>query len=184
MADLIVENLVLSAEVNQSIDLKEIDTSFPDATFDPDQLPAVLFYYHNPSRVVMITTQGKIVCTGSKTKEEASKALSETLDALQEKEIIKEIPTISEYELESVVISKNLQVSLPLASIQERLPAEQCTYDPSIGPWLEYRDSSYSMLLFPSGNIICTGNISLEESKTAFETMEDTLTSVGCKIAE
>jgi TATA-box binding protein (TBP) (component of TFIID and TFIIIB) len=40
------------------------------------------------------------------------------------------------------------------------------------------------MLLFSSGNIICTGKISLDESKDAFRKIEDTLTSIGCKVAE
>ena len=184
MADLIVENLVLSTKLEQTLDLKKIDMACPDASFEPEQLPAVLFYYRNPSRVVIITTQGIMMCTGSKTEADAKQALSKTIEALKEKEIIKNASKISDYELKSVVISKKLRVSLPLASIKEKLPANQCTYDPSIGPWLEYHDSSYSMLLFPSGNIVCSGNISLEESKTAFETMEDRLTSIGCKISE
>ena len=184
MADLIVENLVISTQIKQSLDLENIDMTCSDASYEPEKLPAVLFYYDNPSRVVIITTQGKMMCTGSKTEADAKQALSETIEALKEKEIIKDASKISEFQLESVVISKKLHVSLPLAIIREKLPADQCIYDPSIDPWLEYRDSSYSMLLFPSGNIVCSGNISLEESKNAFETMEDTLTSVGCKITE
>ena len=183
MAELVVENLVLSARIDNSLDLDEVDNAFEDVSYEPEKLPAVVFYYHNPSRVVFITTTGNMVCTGSKTEKDAINALNETIDALKEKEIIKEKTELSP-TLESLVVSKNLNVSLPLDSIQTQLPSDQCTYQPSIHPWLEYRKSTYSMLLFSSGNIICTGKISLDESKDAFRKIEDTLTSIGCKVAE
>lgn len=183
MANLVVENLILSTQINQTLDLNEIETFFSDASYEPDQLPAVICKYHNPSRVVFITTQGRIMCTGSKTKEDATQAIDETIMLLKENNVIDE-STKSTIHIESLVISKNLNVSLPLASIQTKLPSDQCTYHPSSHPWLEYRNSMYSMLLFSSGNIICTGKLSLEESKQAFKNIEDKLTSIGCNDTE
>jgi transcription initiation factor TFIID TATA-box-binding protein len=181
MADIFVENLVLSAQLNQSLDLEKIDTALSDSSYEPDRLPAVVVHYHNPSRVVFITAQGEMVCTGSKTEEDALQALTETKDTLKEKELIENSAKMTP-ELKSIVLSKKLDVSLPLASIQTKLPSDQCTYQPSTYPWLEYHESKYCMLLFSSGNIMCTGNISLEEGKEAFEKIENTLTSIGCKV--
>jgi transcription initiation factor TFIID TATA-box-binding protein len=182
MADLVVENMVVSAELNQSLDLKETNDLFPETTFDQVDHPVLVFHYQNPSRVVLITTQGNIMCTGSKTEEDAVEALHHTVDALKEKNLIKKSTTISPKQ-ESIIVSKNLNFSLPLESIQASLSFDQCIYHPSEKPWLEYHQSQYSMLLFSSGNIICTGNISLDESRDAFKNIENTLTSVGCKIA-
>jgi transcription initiation factor TFIID TATA-box-binding protein len=183
MADLVVENLILSAELDNLTDLKKIHNALPDTSYNPEKLPAVIFHYHNPSRVVFITTQGKMVCTGAKTKEDAALALTKTIDALKTEQLIDESNKVTP-RIESLVISKNLNVSLPLSTIQTKLPYDQCTYQPSIHPWLEYHESTYSMLLFSTGNIICTGKISLEESKAAFKKIEDILASIGCKVAE
>lgn len=183
MADLIVENLILSTQLNHSVDLQKINNALTESTFNPEKLPAVVYHFHNPSRVVFITAQGNIVCTGSKTEEDAFQALKETTDSLKEKELIKKSNIITT-NLESLVVSKKLDVSLPLASIKSKLPSNKCTYDPSTYPWLEYHENGYSLLLFSSGNIVCTGKISFEESIAAFKKIEDTLTSIGCKVAE
>ncbi|MBS3778640.1 MAG: hypothetical protein KGY50_05070 [Candidatus Thermoplasmatota archaeon] len=182
MAELVVENLILSARINKSLDLDEVDNAFSDVSYEPEKLPAVVFYYHNPSRVVFITTTGNMVCTGSKTEKDAINAFNETVDALKEKEIIEKTIELSS-NLKSLVVSKNLNVSLPLESIQNQL-SDQCTYQPSIYPWLEYQESTYSMLLFSSGIIICTGEVSLDESKNAFREIEDKLISIGCKVVK
>jgi transcription initiation factor TFIID TATA-box-binding protein len=183
MADLIVENLILSTQLQQTVDLKKIHSALSDSSFDPDQLPAVVLHFQDPSRVVFITAQGKMVCTGSKTEQDAIQALNETTDSLKEKELIKDSTKITP-QLESLVVSKKLDVALPLTSIKSKLPLDQYTYEPSTYPWLEYHENGYSMLLFSSGNIVCTGKISFEESIAAFKKIEDTLTSIGCKVAE
>jgi transcription initiation factor TFIID TATA-box-binding protein len=183
MADLIVENLILSVETHKSMDLQEISEAFSEAIFEPEKLPSVLFKYDNPSRMVFITTQGKLVCTGSKTKEQATEAISETIDLLKEKNFIDDSVSIM-HKIESIVVSKNLNVSLPLERIESELPSDHCNYTKSKDPWLEYHQSTYSMLLFSSGNIVCTGNITLDESKVAFSHMEDILASMGCEITE
>jgi len=181
MADLVVENMVVSAELNQSLDLKEINALFPETTFDQRDHPVIVFHYQDPSRVVLMTTNGKLLCTGSKTEEDAFAALKDTVDALKEKDLIKKSTSISPKQ-ESIIVSKNLNVSIPLTSIQTNLSFDQCIYHPSEKPWLEYHQTHYSMLLFSSGNIICTGKLSMDESKDAFKKIEDTLTSIGCKI--
>ncbi len=183
MADLIVDNLILSVETHISMDLQKISETFPEAVFEPEKIPSVLLNYDNPSRMVFITTQGKLVCTGSKTKEQATEAISETIDLLKEKNFIDDSASII-YKTESIVVSKNLNVSLPLDRIESELPSDHCNYNKSKDPWLEYHQPTYSMLLFSSGNIVCTGNITLDESKVAFSHMEDILASMGCEITE
>lgn len=183
MADLIVENLILSVQLHQPLELEKINTIFSDSSFEPEQLPAVVVHYHNPSRAVFITTQGKMVCTGSKTEDDAVQALNHTAKKLKENEYIKESTQINPC-LESIVVSKKLNVSLPLASLQTKLPSHKCTYQPSIHPWLEYQEEGYSLLIFCTGDIICTGKLTLEESKEAYNKIEDVLSSVGCKVAE
>jgi len=183
MADLLVENLILSTDLNQSLELEKINMVFSDSLFEPNQLPAIVVHYHNPSRVVFITTQGRLMCTGSKTEEDAKQALNETVETLKENEFIKDFPQMSQ-KIESLVLLKKMNVSLPLSRIKDALPLDRCTYIPSTHPWLEYHQEKYTMLLFSCGDIICTGKLSLEESKEAFEKMEDTLTSIGCNVTE
>ena len=181
MADLLIENLILSTDLNQSLALDKIHMVFSDSIFEPDQFPAIVIHYHNPSRVVFITEQGKLLCTGSKTEEEAKQALRETVEILKEKKFIDDPQQLSP-KIESLVVLKQMNMSLPLAQIKEALPINSCTYIPSTHPWLEYHQEHYTMLLYSCGDIICTGKITLEESKEAFEKLEDTLTSIGCKV--
>ena len=183
MAHIVVENLILSAHLNQSLDLEKIKKTFSEASFVPEELPAIVFHYQNPSRVVFITEQGKMICTGSKTTDEAIKTLIETENHLKEKNLIKEATEISP-EVEYIVVSKQWDTTFPLSRIQSNLPPEDCIYNPDKNPWLEYHQPSYTMLFFPSGNIICTGKLSLDETKDAFKNIENTLTSIGCEITE
>lgn len=183
MANLIVDNIILSIETHQSLDLQEISNTFPDAAYEPENLPAVVFRYENPNRLIFITSYGKLMCTGSKTEEQATETLSAMTDLLKENNLIDETVSIS-YQVDSLVVSKNLNSSLPLDLIHSELPSDQCIYDASTNPWLEYRQETYSMLLFSSGIIVCTGTVSLDEAKDAFNELEDILTSIGCEITE
>ena len=181
MADLLVENMILSTDLNQSLELEKINKIFSDSLFEPDNLPAIVVHYHNPTRVVFITTEGKLMCTGSKSEEEAKQALKETLETLKENDFIKKSSRISP-KIESLVLLKKMNISLPLSQIKDAFPFDRCTYMPSTHPWLEYHQEKYSLLLFSYGDIICTGKISLEEGKEAFDKIEDTLTSIGCNV--
>jgi len=183
MADLLIENLILSTDLNQSLALDKIHMVFSDSIFEPDQFPAIVVHYHNPSRVVFITEQGKLLCTGSKTEEEAKQALRETVEFLKENEFIDDSQQLSP-RIESLVVLKKVNMPLPLSQIKDALPLDRCTYIPSTHPWLEYHQETYTMLIHSCGDIICTGKLSLEESKELFEKLEDTLTSIGCKVTE
>lgn len=183
MANIIVDNFILSIETHQSLDLQEISDTFPEAVYEPENLPAVLFRYENPIRLIFITSYGKLVCTGSKTEDQATETLSEIIGLLKENNFIDETVSIP-FQVDSLVVSKNLNIALPLERIHSELPSDQCSYDASTYPWLEYRQDKYSMLLFSSGIIVCTGAVSLTEARDAFNQMEDILTSIGCEITE
>jgi len=78
-----VENVVASADVMQKMDLNEITRTFPDVEYHPDQFPGLVFRLKTPKTATLIFTSGKMVCTGSKSEEMATKAVKTVVKKLR-----------------------------------------------------------------------------------------------------
>ncbi len=78
-----IENVVASASVDQRIDLNVITQTFPDVEYHPDQFPGLVFRIKSPKTATLIFSSGKMVCTGSKSEEQAVKAVRSVVQALR-----------------------------------------------------------------------------------------------------
>ncbi len=78
-----IENVVASASVDQRIDLNEITRSFSDIEYHPDQFPGLVFRLKFPKTATLIFSSGKMVCTGSKSSEQAVKAVNMVVQKLE-----------------------------------------------------------------------------------------------------
>lgn len=92
--------------------------------------------------------------------------------------------TGSTVEIQNVVASTTIDQELDLESVSADLP--NTTYDPDQSPGAIYRTESprATILLFRSGNIVCTGAKSQEDAHAAIEHLFDDLQSLGIEIPE
>ena len=90
-----IENVVASASVFQPIDLNLITKNFTDVEYRPEQFPGLVFRLKSPKTATLIFSSGKMVCTGSKSEEQAKKAVRAVVQKLRKGGIdIKNEPVI------------------------------------------------------------------------------------------
>lgn len=150
-----IQNVVASASVEQRIDLDLITKVFPDVEYNPDQFPGLVFRLELPMTATLIFRTGKMVCTGSKSEEEAVKAVNKVVQSLRKGGVqIKNEATIT---IQNIVASVDMGRKIHLEQAARILPRSM--YEPEQFPGLIYRmlDPKTVNLIFASGKIVCTG---------------------------
>jgi transcription initiation factor TFIID TATA-box-binding protein len=157
-----IVNVITCAKFEKSIDLQKIIESVPQTEYNPSKFSGLVLRMVFPKASVLIFESGKLVCTGTKSKEQSIRAVQSVVSRLAshgidlgEKE--------PEIEVQNMVASVNLKGVINLEKCAKILPKSM--YEPEQFPALIYRmnDSSVVMLVFGSGKLVCTGNKTKEE---------------------
>src|SRR4030043_118956 len=82
-----IQNIVASAALNQTINLKLIVEKFPHAEYNPRVFPGLVFRLKKPKTATLIFETGKMVCTGAKSEKEAIQAVNKVAKELRSKGI-------------------------------------------------------------------------------------------------
>jgi transcription initiation factor TFIID TATA-box-binding protein len=71
------QNIVVSTELNKELDLILISKSLllKNVNYEPDQFPGLIYNMDDIKVILLIFSSGKIVCTGAKNYDDASKAI-------------------------------------------------------------------------------------------------------------
>jgi transcription initiation factor TFIID TATA-box-binding protein len=150
-----IQNVVASATLNQKVDLNAVVKSYPGVEYRPEQFPGLVFRLKRPKTATLIFNSGKMICTGAKSEKEARRAVMTVVKELKKGGII----IISKPDLKVV----NMVAS---ASLGGRIDLEQAVstlgkamYEPEQFPGLIYRmdEPKVVILIFASGNLVCTG---------------------------
>jgi transcription initiation factor TFIID TATA-box-binding protein len=150
-----IENVVASATLNQKVDLNAVVKGYPGVEYRPEQFPGLVFRLKRPRTATLIFSSGKMVCTGAKSERESRRAVTRVVKELKKGGII----IISKPDLKVV----NIVAS---ASLGGRIDLEQAVstlgktmYEPEQFPGLIYRmdEPKVVILIFASGNLVCTG---------------------------
>ncbi len=150
-----IVNVVVSASIDQLLDLKDITKKFPDVEWNPDRFPGAVFRLKNPKTATLLFRTGKMVCTGAKSEELARKAVKTVVQKLRKGGIkIKKDATVT---VQNIVASINLGGRVELEETARRLPRSM--YEPEQFPGLIHRmlDPKTVILIFTSGKLVCTG---------------------------
>ncbi len=150
-----IVNVVVSATIEQRLDLKEITKKFRDVEWNPELFPGAVFRLKNPKTATLLFRTGKMVCTGGKSEELARKAVSKVVQKLRKGGIkIKKDATVT---VQNIVASINLGGRVHLEEVARRLPRSM--YEPEQFPGLIHRmlDPKTVILIFSSGKLVCTG---------------------------
>ncbi len=150
-----IVNVVASATINQRLDLVDITKKFSGVEYHPERFPGAVFRLNNPKTATLLFSTGKMVCTGSKSKEMAVKAVNTVVQKLRKGGI--KIKKNADVTVQNIVSSINLGGKVHLEQAARTLPRSM--YEPEQFPGLIHRmlDPKTVILVFSSGKLVCVG---------------------------
>jgi len=149
-----IQNVVASATLNQKIDLNAVVKSYPGVEYRPEQFPGLVFRLKKPKTATLIFNSGKMVCTGAKSEKESRRAVMTVVKELKKGGII--IISKPDLRVVNMVASASLGGRIEL---EEASTLGKTMYEPEQFPGLIYRmdEPKVVILVFASGNLVCTG---------------------------
>ena len=82
-AEYTVVNLVATANLNMTLDLFKTAMESENVEYEPEQFPGLVHKLRGTKATFLLFTNGKIVCTGTKTEEEVYQALDKLIETLK-----------------------------------------------------------------------------------------------------
>jgi len=150
-----IQNVVATANLNQKVDLNAVVKSHPSAEYRPEKFPGVVLRLRRPKTAILIFSTGKMVCTGARSGRESRRAIMKVVRELRNGGII--ILHKPDFEVVNIVASASLGGKVELEKTVVAL--RHTMYEPEQFPGLIYRmdEPKVVMLIFASGNLVCTG---------------------------
>jgi transcription initiation factor TFIID TATA-box-binding protein len=150
-----IQNVVAAAALNQKVDLNAVVKSYPGVEYRPEQFPGLVFRLKKPKTATLIFSSGKMVCTGARSEKEARKAVMTVVQELKKGGII--IISKPDFKVVNIVASVSLGGRVDLELAVSALG--KTMYEPEQFPGLIYRmeEPKVVILIFASGNLVCTG---------------------------
>ena len=150
-----IQNVVASATLRQRVDLNAVMKSYPGVEYRPEQFPGLVFRIKRPKTATLIFSSGKMVCTGAKSEKEARRAVMTVVKELRKGGII--IISKPELKIQNIIASVSLGGNVDLEQAVGKLV--KTMYEPEQFPGLIYRmdEPTVVILIFASGNLVCTG---------------------------
>jgi transcription initiation factor TFIID TATA-box-binding protein len=150
-----IENVVASASLNQKINLDAVVKSYPGVEYRPKRFPGLVFKLKRPKTATLIFSTGKMVCTGAKSEKESRRAVATVVKELKKGGII--IISKPDLKVVNIVASARLGGKIDLEKAVSTLG--KAMYEPEQFPGLIYRmnEPKVVILIFASGNLVCTG---------------------------
>ncbi len=181
MAEILVENIIVSFSISSNLDLPKLAEILPDARYNPDDAPAIILQFSHPHSMAAVSSSGTVVLTGPKNMDEVHDVVKMVLDRLNVVGV--ECIGSPELSVQNVTISTELRQEIKLRSLAKFLQIPK--YSPRVFPGLVYKegDPNTVILLFDSGKVVCNGK-SVEDATVALENMLEKLVSFGIKMEE
>lgn len=164
--DVKTENVVVSTDIGGRLDLEDLQAKVV-GVYAPGGFPGLVFRLIEPRSATLIFETGKMVCTGTKSPEEAREAVYKIVERMKEARF--EIPRRPEVEVQNIVASADFKREIDLVDSFKFL--EHTMYEPEQFPGLVYRmnEPKVVMLLFASGKAVITGAKREEDVYSAAE---------------
>lgn len=153
-----VENLVFTCNLNHMVNLRYVSSRLKGrAGFNPKKFAAVIIRFSDPKIAVLVFSPGKMVCTGSKTQNQAIYIINYVVDWL--KEIGYTRIFIESFKIQNTVCTARLGIPIDCDSLASEKSGE-CNYEPDLFPGVVMRYEPIrpvTALIFKSGKIVLTG---------------------------
>ncbi|MEM3341994.1 MAG: hypothetical protein QW728_04810 [Thermoplasmata archaeon] len=168
-----VENLIVSAKADKEFDLEKVHSVLKGSHYTKDQMPGVHLRLENPKAAILILSTGKIVCTGTRTMEDAKKAITTVVE-----ELCKEIKDIKvqDFVVESLVSSANFDRMFDLEAVSKKVSGD-VEYNKEKLNAIIYKVPLFNVtaLLFDNGKVIAYGKATEAQIKTILEGLQQQL---------
>jgi transcription initiation factor TFIID TATA-box-binding protein len=70
-----IQNIVASGSVGMDLNLNVLAMKLPDIEYEPEQFPGLVYKLNEAKATFLLFSNGKIVCTGTKSEKEVNEAL-------------------------------------------------------------------------------------------------------------
>lgn len=169
-------NQVLTGDLGKKLKLESISSKLASTEYNPDQFPGLVLRIKNPKASMLLFSSGKLVCAGTKSMEDANKAVNTAIKSLNK--LGYKIAANPELKVQNMVFYGNLGFTLNLNNLVMKL--DNTEYEPEQFPGLVYKitDPVASFLIFSNGKIVVAGTKSRETVEKAVEKLLATLKKV------
>ncbi len=128
--EITIVNVVASVSIDQPLDLPSIVKKFKNAEYSPNKFPGVTYRIKKPKSAILLFRTGKMVCSGTKSREEAHEAVKIVIRELNAKGV--DIRNEPEITIQNVVASVKGGSPIDLELLSESL--DNYMYEPEIFP--------------------------------------------------
>ena len=74
-----VQNIVASGEINLKLNLNFLALEMENTEYEPEQFPGLVYKLIEPNATFLLFTNGKLVCTGTKNKQQLEESMKQLL---------------------------------------------------------------------------------------------------------
>lgn len=78
-----VQNIVASGRIGMGLNLNTLAMTLENTEYEPEQFPGLVYKLNDPKATFLLFTNGKIVCTGTKSEEMVHEAVTKLLENLK-----------------------------------------------------------------------------------------------------
>ncbi len=72
-----VQNIVASGSINLDLNLNLLPLELENTEYEPEQFPGLVYKLENPPATFLLFSNGKLVCTGTKNKQQLDESISQ-----------------------------------------------------------------------------------------------------------
>jgi len=152
-----IVNVVASTNVQGKIDIEKLAVALKQANYEPEVFGGLVYRRQNPKATLIMFASGKITSVGTKSENQARKAIRTTVQEMKELGGLIGSNKLNSINTENVVCTLELGSGIDLTKLTIMLP--NSLYKPEQFPGLIYRPlgGKEVVLIFTSGKLIVTG---------------------------
>ncbi|MCG3215959.1 MAG: TATA-box-binding protein [Candidatus Heimdallarchaeota archaeon] len=180
---IVIQNVVASINLFTTIDLVTayqtlIDDDELFVSYNPETFPGLILKIKKPKISSLVFSSGKLVLTGAKSTGMVHEGVNQMIKILRT--VGTKITEEPEIIVQNIVASGHFNhrtINLELAALW----LEHSMYEPEQFPGLIYRlaEPKTVLLLFQSGNLVCTGAKTEDQVRQAVENTYNTLDEIN-----
>lgn len=150
-----LQNIVATASLGVSLDLRKIALHTSNAEYDPKRFSALIMRLREPKSTALIFSSGKLVCTGTRSEENSK------LAARKFGRIVQKLgfgAQFGDFKIQNMVGSCDVRFPIFLEGLSFT-HGQFTTYEPELFPGLVYRmvKPRVVILVFATGKVVITG---------------------------
>ncbi|PIN91097.1 TATA-box-binding protein, partial [Candidatus Pacearchaeota archaeon CG10_big_fil_rev_8_21_14_0_10_35_13] len=79
-----VQNIVASGSIKIMLNLNLLALDLENTEYEPEQFPGLVYKLMNPTATFLLFSNGKLVCTGTKTRQQLDESMTQLIKNIKE----------------------------------------------------------------------------------------------------